>query len=223
MKIIFLTIFILIAGQFLIFAQERPPIFNPSKVNSSISKKPPITTPAPPPPENPPIHPPGIPTGAPSPPPSPAPSPLIQNQNTLEAIFKNIPNAIETAKKVLTYSKRGKIWIHTAPMGEKEIKAGIVYNNVIIGVIRFSAFNGEILPEGFNERYFQINININSLYTKFKQIKKELKVVEGVEYIDPESCFAIPVVYNGKIVFKIKVYSDGIHVIPDYPAMEEIK
>jgi len=45
----------------------------------------------------------------------------------------------------------------------------------------------------------------------------------GAEYRQPEYSWAIPLAYNGKIVAHVRVYHDAIHVVPDYPATQEMQ
>jgi len=50
-----------------------------------------------------------------------------------------------------------------------------------------------------------------------------LKVLNGAEYRDPERSWLVPLSYNSRIVAHMKVYYDGVHIVPDYPANQEMR
>ncbi len=199
-KIIFITIAILTLTSY-IFAQTQPPILTQGIVSPAPGQNNPEMRPIAPPP----------------------PPPPVNEQNISEDILKNIPTAIDTAQQVLKYLSISKIWINTAPMGEKEVKGALIYNNFAIGPVNFSALTGEILPKGFHQRVFKVTVDVDKIASNFQNILKNLTIASGVEYREPEACFVIPIIYNGKIISEIKVFNDGRHVIPDYPLTEELR
>ena len=138
-------------------------------------------------------------------------------------LLKNVSNAIATAKQASKYFTSGNVWIQRAPAGEIVIKAAIVYQNVAVGVLDFSPIDGTILPCGYHPSVFDTAISLNTIKQKLPSIIANLYVLNGAEFREREYCWAIPVAYNNKIVAHVRISYDGIHVVPDYPATQEMK
>ncbi len=151
-----------------------------------------------------------------------------QTISAQDLFLKNVKVAIDTAKRAKLYFIPGKVWCSIAPRGETEIKAGIVYNGVVVGILHFSPLSGSVLPLGVPPAIY--NVQTSSVDEKVKIVKmnlpkilKDIKVLEGVEFREPENAWVIPLSYNGMIVSHIRVYVDGIHIVPDYPANQEMQ
>ncbi len=176
------------------------------------------------------VPPAGVPGGiAPPPPPGPpqapptGPVPGIATSFPIQTILANLQQATNTAQSTLKLITPGKVWISRAPAGEIEIKAGILYQGVVIGVIRFNPLDGRLLPMGINAHLFQTSIDINTIKAKLPEIIKSLQILPAAKFLEPELSWAFPVAYNNIIVTELKIYYDGIHVVPDYPADQEMR
>ena len=199
-----LILMILIGGLHMANAQEKPPLLN----------KPPTTFPnqAIPSPRN---------QTVPPPPPSQvAPQPQIVNP------FNQLNNAVlavNTAKKVKAYLTAGKIWTKIGRRGETEIKAAILYEGVVVAVLHFNPIDGSVLPLGLHPIANRMVISIENIREKLPAIIHALEVLNGAEYREPESVWVIPLAYKSMIVAHLKIYIDGIHIVPDYPANQEMQ
>ncbi len=131
--------------------------------------------------------------------------------------------AVETAKKVKGFLTAGKIWTMTGPRGEVEIKAAILYEGTAVAVLHFSPIDGSLLPLGFHPIVNKISVNIRNIEKTLPSIIKSLKVLDGAEYREPESTWVVPLAYEGMIVAHLKIFVDGIHIVPDYPANREMQ
>ncbi len=161
----------------------------------------------------------------PAPPATPKPIPgTIQppTQQTLPAL-QNATLAIKTAKTVKPFITCGKIIVNKAPLGEVELKGVLLYQNVAIGVIHFSPLTGNVLPMGYNEHNFSENYSLNIIKQNLQNIIKGMFIGDFVSYREPESAWVIPIIYNQFQIGEIKVSSDGLKIIPDYPANEEMQ
>ncbi len=231
-KIVFLLVF------FFIFLFVITPFFYTQNVKSK--KLPPVlpnkvlqpqvplpqTTPVPPLPTQLPPQPPGAPPLPPQPPggvvaPVPGPVPIQRNMD-LGAIYQYAPQIISTASVVMEYVKFGKVWAFRGPGGESEIKAGLIYQNRIISVLRLDGKTGKPLPIGVNTNLLG-NYNLMWLKSNLSNIIFNLKVVGAIEYRAPENCWVIPIAYGGLKVGELKITYDGSYVIPDLIAEEEAK
>ncbi|WP_456371015.1 hypothetical protein [Thermodesulfatator atlanticus] len=90
--------------------------------------------------------------------------------------------------------------------------------------LEFDPLTGKLLPKSYHPPVFQNQVSpakIKSLAAA--KIIPQLKVLEGVKFRMPESCFVVPFAYQNLIVGELKIYYDGVHVVPDYPLDSEIK
>ncbi len=193
---------------------QNPPILSQNSYVSvppvgtlSAEVSPPLGTSAPPPP------PPG--PGAPPPPPAVSSLPPGFLQNALKAV-----QAAASAKALLV---PGKVWISRAPGGELVIKAALMYQNVPVSALEFDPTTGEILPKGYHSWVFEQKVSIEQIRAQLKEIVSRLTVLNGAEFRAPEACWVVPLAVDGKIVSHIKIFYDGIHVIPDYPLQSELQ
>lgn len=180
----------------------------------SIGQVPPSGNPVAPPPSGPPV-----PGQAPSVPP---PGAMVKvPQDVIEA---NLLKAIKTAKSLKSFLKPGKIWIVKGPAGDINIKGAIIYQNIVVGTVNFSPSNGNVLIQGYRLQYFNFsnNFSINIIREKYNSIVNKFEISNCAEFIAPEQCFAIPLVFENKIVTYLKIYIDGVHVMQDFAATQEM-
>ena len=207
-------ILILIFGGFnMVLAQEKPPLLG-SPTNTRQRENVPLpggqTAPTPP------LQ------GKIKPPPAQqlsSPQPPIVNSLPLN----NASHAVETAKKAKELFTAGKIWTVTGPRGETDVKAAILYEGIVVAVLHFNPIDGSLLPIGFHPLTSGATVQIESIRNNLPKLINSLEVLNGAEYREPESVWAVPLAYKGMIVAHLKIYMDGIHIVPDYPANQEMK
>ncbi len=155
---------------------------------------------------------------------SPAPVPGIPVVQTLpmKTLLANLPQAIATVQKLNKLMAAGKVWIMRAPAGESEIKGGLLYQGVVVAVLRFNPLDGNVLPLGINPHAYRSNVQIQSIKSALSSAIGNLKILPAAEFTEPEACWSFPVVLNNTIVSHIKVYYDGIHVVQDFAANQEM-
>lgn len=212
-------------------AQEKPPLLNNPQENSR--QKPPLfSTPQnvvygqtvlPPPPGQ--VLPPP-PPGQPAPPPPPPEQDTFQPQvnrpfNGVQ--LKNASLAVATAKKAKPYLTAGRIWTMIGPRGDVEIKAAILYDRIAATVLHFNPVDGSILPLGVLPIVSRTTIQLIKIKDKLPAIIRAIEVLDGAEYREPENAWVVPLAYKDMIVGYLKIYVDGIHVVPDYPANQEMQ
>ena len=141
------------------------------------------------------------------------------NSNTGE----NAMLAAQTARENLAKVTAGKVWKHTAPRGEREIKGSFELNDQLLFMLRFSPADGSLLPVGLHGLNQGTAETMAIVQERLKQLCSELVVLDGAEFREPECCWAIPIAHQGRIVAHIKVSADGASVIPDYKAADELR
>jgi len=225
-----------------------PPLLTDKNLRNS-APNPPVNTPVPPPtspnvatppPPNAPRAPTSLPNGMPVPPPAtpaslqgppvpPAPAgpprpATAQAPNIPLAFLQNAPKAVSTAKAARPYFAPGKVWAIRAPGGEVILKAAIVYKGIAVGVLEFNPVDGTLLPTGYHPRIYTKDISgFNIVKKSLPEIISKIEVLDGAEFIEPEASWVVPLAVNGMIVSHIKVYYDGIHVVPDFPTNQEME
>ena len=110
-----------------------------------------------------------------------------------------------------------------APAGEVVVKAAILYQGVAVGALEFDPVNGVLLPRGYHPRVYNAAISVERIKGELPGIIARLQVLSGAEYREPEACWAVPLAVDGKIVAHVKVYYDGIHIVPNYPVDQEMR
>ncbi len=229
MKIKFINIafvlILLIGGFNMALAQGKPPLLNnPANTNLVQPPPPPINQAPPPPPPQGQITPPPPPGQTAPPPPgnrAASPPPTVNPMSSIPT--SNATLAVATAKKAKEFLTAGKIWTMTGPRGETDIKAAITYEGIAVAVLHFNPTDGSLLPLGFHPLTSGATVKLETIKSSLPGIIRSLEVLNGAEYREPESVWVVPLAYKGMIVAHLKVYVDGIHIVPDYPANQEMK
>ncbi len=204
-----------------------PPPGAPNAAPAPAPVPPPGNAPPPSPPNGAPVPPPGapVPPQGPAPPPGPpGPAPAPQAPNIPLAFLQNASKAVSTAKAARPYFVAGKVWAIRAPGGEVILKAAIVYKGMAIGVLEFNPVDGTLLPKGYHPRIYTQDVpGFNIVKKSLPGIVSKIEVLDGAEFREPEASWVIPLAVDGMIVAHVKVYYDGIHVVPDFPANQEME
>lgn len=146
--------------------------------------------------------------------------------SSAERALNTVENAIRaasTARAALATIAPGKVWNHTAPRGEHEIKGALNLDQEPVIMLRFSPADGSLLPKGLHGLNKSSPETFALVEQKLKGIARELIVLDGAEFREPEFCWALPIAHQGRIVADIKVSADGNSVLPNRKAAEELQ
>lgn len=133
----------------------------------------------------------------------------------------NAVKAVAAARACIRFLTAGQVWTKTTPHGEVEIKGSLMLEEEAVLALHFSPEDGSILPKGLHglsQGKPEVTGVVEAL---LPEITKEIEAMDGAEYREPESCWAVPVVYRNKIVGHLKVTADGSSVMPDKKAAQE--
>jgi hypothetical protein len=147
------------------------------------------------------------------------------HHNIAHQEFNTPANAIKsvgTCRSLLNSLVPGKVWSHLTHHGEFDLKGSYKLNGDVVLVIHFSPQDGSILPKGLHGLGQGKPGILSIIENKLEQIKDEISVLDGAEFREPESCWAIPIACQGRIVGYMKVSADGKEILPDKKATEEI-
>ncbi len=211
------TLLILGAGFCFVLAQVPP--------QQQTTTLPPVMMP--PPGSPPPMAPGGVPP-APQvlppglPPPPAGPGIPVAQTIPLQTLTAQFSQAMQTATQVNRNLLPGKVWMMRAPGGELEIKGGLVYQGVAVAMLRFDPQSGQVLPAGVNPHVYSSNLPLTEFKKSLSAIVQNLKILPVAEFMEPEACWAFPVTYRNFIVAHVKIYYDGVHVVQDYGANQEM-
>ena len=183
--------------------------------------------PAPMPPGAPPVPPgAGFPGAAPLPPGSAFTGTTggysYSSQYSINLSTEMVQKVLATAAQERKYLREGKVWILRGPGGELQIKGGLVYRDVVVSVIGFDPVNGSVLPAEYRPVVYQESTSLKNIKRQFSTIVNNLKILAGAWYRAPEGYWVVPLTYKNEVVASLKIYCDGIHVIPDYEATQEM-
>ncbi len=165
---------------------------------------------------------PGSPPGSPTPPPPPGPGIGVVQTIPTQTLLNNLSTAVTTGERIGNLLTPGKVWTMQGPAGEIEIKAGVLYQGSVVAVLHFNPLDGSVLPLGIHPRIYQNSIQIQAVKARLTAIISELKILPAAEFREPEASWSFPVALGNTIVAHLKVYYDGIHIVPDYPANQEM-
>ena len=207
-------------------AQDKPPLLDRLTVpgyGQTLVPPPPPPGQVPPPPQQGVVQPPPPAPGM-TPPPPPPPQPGSPSTGVYQDIINNASLAVATAQKAKAYLSAGTVWSMTGPRGEVEVKAAIVYDGTAVAVLHFNPSSGSILPLGIDVVETGVSPQlIENIKRKLPTIVSSLKILNGAEFRAPESAWCIPLAYKNMIVAHLKIYTDGTHIIPNYPANQEMQ
>jgi len=133
----------------------------------------------------------------------------------------NAIKALASARECIRFLKPGSVWTKTSPRGEFEIKGSLMLEETAVLALHFSPEDGSVLPKGLHgltEAKPEIPALVES---QLAEVQKELEVLDGAEFREPESCWAVPVAYRNRIVGHLKVAADGRDILSDRKAVDE--
>ncbi len=131
--------------------------------------------------------------------------------------------AIETVKNALPYLTAGPPIIHIGPAGDVHIDVPLVYHDVALDRIHYDPIAKAPSPKGRSVHAWGIEVNKSEVLSIMEQVIRELTVVEAVEFREQEDCWVVPLAWRVFIVAHIKVSSDGMQLVPDYPLTAEMR
>ena len=134
---------------------------------------------------------------------------------------ENALKAIATTRERLASLAPGKVWRHRAPHGEPEIKASLMLDGIAVVLLHFSPEDGSLLPKGLHAIREGKPEILSLVQSRLQEIPRKLTILEGAEFREPESCWAIPLACEGRIVGHLKVSADGATIIADKKAVED--
>ncbi len=130
--------------------------------------------------------------------------------------------AIETVKQLLHLLGVGPIIIHRAPHGELHIDIALVYDGVALDRIHYDPVSKCFSPKGRPVHAQVEGVDEEDIRKRVAEMFKELRVIDAVEYREPERCWVVPLAWRNYIVAHIKVDHNGEEIVPDYGLTAEI-
>src|SRR5271170_2697767 len=135
---------------------------------------------------------------------------------------ENAMRAVATCRACLRALLPGKAWSNRAPHGEHEIKGVLMYEGKAVSLLHFSPEDGSLLPKGLHALSLGKSDALPIVEARLKQIPQEISVLDGAEFREPESCWAVPIAHQGRIVGHLKVSADSNRILPDRKATDEL-
>jgi hypothetical protein len=136
---------------------------------------------------------------------------------------ENAMRAVATCRACLKNLIAGKAWSDRAPHGEYEIKGVLMLEDKAVSLLHFSPEDGSLLPKGLHAMSGGKSDVLGVVQARLKKIPQEISVLEGAEFREPESCWAVPIAHQGRIVGHLKVSADSNSILADRKATDELE
>jgi len=98
-----------------------------------------------------------------------------------------------------------------------------MFEDKAVSLLHFSPEDGSLLPKGLHALSAGKSDVLAIVEAKLRQIPKEISVLDGAEFREPESCWAVPIAHQGRIVGHLKVSADSNTILPDRKATDELE
>ena len=131
--------------------------------------------------------------------------------------------AIDTVARALPYMVAGPPLIRRGPGGELHIDVPLLYHGLALDRIHFDPVAMAPSPKGRPVRAYGISVDRGAVEEAMKRVVKGLRVVEAVEFREPENAWAVPLAWRLFIVAHVRVSYDGSELLPDYGLTEEVR
>ncbi len=159
------------------------------------------------------------------------------------------PVAVKTATDALAGLSAGQIWTRTAPRGEQQVQATLVFQNKEVVRLEFDPANGSLLargqrlpvppagpdaargpagrldvppaPDAAAPRPVDPPVNLDPIKTKLPEIIKGLSAGQGAEIMPREGFWKVPIIYQNRVVGELRLSGDGTKVIQDFGAARD--
>ncbi len=133
--------------------------------------------------------------------------------------------AIELVKKAKGDFFIGNPFKRAHPHGRVEVKIPLMYNGFVLDLIHFDPIAWSVLPKGIPGVMggSELLIDLQKIKEEVENSLKDLMVLEGVEFREPEDAWVVPCAFKKLIIAHIRVSADGRAFVPDYHATSEMR
>ncbi len=131
--------------------------------------------------------------------------------------------AIETAARALAYVTVGPPIVRYGPGGEVHVDVPLMYQGFALDRVHFDPLAMAPSPKGRPVHVHGVRVDVEAVRRAMESALKELRILDAVEYREPEAAWAVPIAWRRFIVAHVKVSSDGSELIPDYGLTEEVR
>ncbi|WP_297092388.1 hypothetical protein [Thermococcus sp.] len=129
--------------------------------------------------------------------------------------------AIETVKHALPFLTVGVPIVHRAP-GGVHVDVPVMYLSFAIDRLHYNPETKTPLPKGLPGVYLG-EVDPAGVREGAEEVLRELHVLEGAEFREPENCWVVPVAWKSFVVLHVRVSADGKELVPDYALTEEVR
>ncbi len=154
---------------------------------------------------------------------SPIKPPPIRGQQPVDLSLENASKTIETVKAALEFLEPGPPIIHYGPHGEVHVDVPLMYHGYALDRIHYDPVNNRFNPKGAPGKAFNVSVNEDTVRENSSRLIRELRVIDAVEYREPERAWIVPLAWKNFIVAHVRVSSSGEELVPDYHLTEEVR
>ena len=177
--------------------------------------------------------------------PPPPPRPEDDAALTAPVDPQAAPVAVKTATDALAGFAPGQVWTRTAPRGEVQAQATILFQNKEVARLEFDPATGALLMRG--QRHPEpppaadgapraprgpvaapsvppaptAPVDLDQIKARLPDIIKSLSVGQGAEILGREGFWKVPLIYQSRVVGEVRLSADGTKIIQDFAAARD--
>ncbi len=131
--------------------------------------------------------------------------------------------AIETVRRALPYMFFGPPIVRRGPAGDVHVDVPLMYHDYALDRVHYDPVARCPSPKGRPAKAFGVEVDLDEVRMVMDSVLKELRVVDAVEFREPEDAWIVPLAWKLYIVAHIKVSRDGSELIPDVGLTAEVR
>lgn len=161
-----------------------------------------------------------------SPPPEPGPPPPVRGGpgRPIRSIDYGLAEAaIEAVKAALPYVYVGPPLIRVGPAGGVHVDVPLMYHDYALDHVHYDPYARAPSPKGRPVRVWGVEVREEEVRKVMEEVLREARVVDAVEYREPEDAWAVPLAWRHIIIAHVKVTYDASQLVPDYGLTGEVR
>ena len=152
-----------------------------------------------------------------------SPPPVRDRISSVGVDYGNAVRAIETVRDALKYMEIGIPIIHRGPRGEVHVDVPLMYHGYALDRIHYDPYVNTLSPKGRPVRARGVEVKEDHVREVMEKVLRELRVIDAVEFREPENAWIVPLAWNHIIIAHIKVSYNGNELIPGYGLTGEVR
>ncbi len=154
--------------------------------------------------------------------PPPAPPPIRGGRGYFRLSPEAAGRAIDTVKAALPYVTV-TVLARRGPAGDFCVDVALMYHDFALDRVHFDPESVAPSPKGRPVCLWgEGAVDQKAVKDAMVEFLKEFRVLDAVEFREPERAWVVPLAWRNYIVAHVRVSVDGSELVPDYGLTEEV-